>query len=70
MEKEERGVVEQLSNINEQLEIRNRRSKKIWQIVGIVFAVILAFNLLLVVLNFAAYSSYTSMDNVTIEKVQ
>lgn len=70
MEKEENRVVEQLSNINEQLVIRNRRTKRIWQIIGIVFAIVLGFNLLVAVLNFAAYNSYKTTENVTLEKVE
>ena len=38
-------VAEQLSRINEQLAIRNRRSRRIWKIVAIVLAVIVLINI-------------------------
>ena len=43
-------VVEQLARINEQLVIKNRRAHRIWKTIGIIFAVIVAVNVLLVVL--------------------
>ena len=38
-------VAEQLSRINEQLAIKNRRSRRIWKIVAIVLAVIVLINI-------------------------
>lgn len=49
-EQSENEIVEQLSRLNEQLAIKNRRARRIWRIVGIVLAAILLFNLLLVIL--------------------
>lgn len=40
-------VAEQLSRINEQLAIKNRRSRRIWKIVAIILAVIVLVNILL-----------------------
>lgn len=40
------AFAEQLSRINEQLAIRNRRSRRIWKIVAIVLAVIVLINIL------------------------
>lgn len=37
-------VAEQLSRINEQLAIKNRRSRRIWKIVAIILAVIVLVN--------------------------
>lgn len=42
-------LAEQLSRINEQLAIKNRRSRRVWKIVGIVLAVILLFNIMLII---------------------
>ena len=41
-------VAEQLSRINEQLAIKNRRSCRIWKIVAIILAVIVLVNLSLI----------------------
>lgn len=43
-------VAEQLARINEQLTIRNRRSRRIWKIIGITAIVIVVINILLAVL--------------------
>lgn len=45
-----REIAEQLSRINEQLVIRNRRARRIWQIVAGVLIAFTAVNLLLIVL--------------------
>lgn len=42
-------VAEQLSRINEQLAIKNRRSRRIWKIVAIVLAVIVLINIFIAV---------------------
>jgi putative transcriptional regulator len=42
-------VAEQLSRINEQLAIKNRRSHRIWKAVGIVLAAIVLINVFIVV---------------------
>ena len=53
-------VVEQLAKINEQLIIKNRRSKRIWKTVGIILIIIIVFQLLLLVLSYSAFESYTT----------
>lgn len=53
-------VTEQLARINEQLAIRNRRVRRIWKTVGIVLLVLLVFNILAIVVNFAAFESYST----------
>ena len=60
VEKNNNEVVEQLAKINEQLIIKNRRSKRIWKIVGIILITVVVFNILLIVL------SYSAFENVTI----
>lgn len=42
-------LAEQLSRINEQLAIKNQRSRRIWKITGIVLLVILLFNIMLII---------------------
>lgn len=42
-------VAEQLSRINEQLAIKNRRSRRIWKIVAIIFAIIVLVNIFIAV---------------------
>ena len=51
-------IAEQLSRINEQLVVKNNRSRKIWKTVGIILAIIIAGQLLLVALGITAYKSY------------
>ena len=42
-------VAEQLSRINEQLAIKNRRSRRIWKIVAIILAAIVLINIFIAV---------------------
>lgn len=42
-------VAEQLSRINEQLAIKNRRSRRIWKIVAIILAAIILINIFIAV---------------------
>ena len=51
-------LAEQLSRINEQLVVKNNRSRKIWKTIGIILAIIIAGQLLLVALGITAYKSY------------
>ena len=51
-------IAEQLSRINEQLVVKNNRSRKIWKTSGIILAIIIVGQLLLVALGFTAYKSY------------
>ena len=51
-------IAEQLSRINEQLVVKNNRSRKIWKAIGIILAIIIVGQLLLVALGFTAYKSY------------
>ena len=59
-------VAEQLAKISEQLAIKNRRSKRIWKIVGIVFLTILALNLLLAIFGMSAYTSFSTDGKTTV----
>ena len=51
-------IAEQLSRINEQLAVKNNRSRKIWKAVGIILAIIIAGQMLLVALGVTAFKSY------------
>lgn len=59
-------VAEQLAKISEQLAIKNRRSKRIWKIVGIVLLTILALNLLLAIFGMSAYRTFSTEDSTTV----
>lgn len=60
-----REVAEQLSRINEQLVIRNRRSSRIWKIVGSIVLGWILLHLIGAVLSIAAYSIYSVEDTQT-----
>lgn len=53
-------IAEQLSRINEQLVVKNNRTRKIWKTVGIIFAVFIVVQLLLTVLGIIAYDSFAA----------
>lgn len=61
------AVAEQLSRINEQLAVKNRRARRIWRVVaGILLAVIL-WNLLLLAVGLVSFQSFQSNPQVTVE---
>lgn len=51
-------VAEQLARINEQLAIKNRRAKRIWQCVAGVLVGLVVLTLVLVLLNAVAFGAY------------
>ena len=53
-------VAEQLSRINEQLAIKNRRSRRIWKIISIILAVIVLVNIFI-----AIFFSIPNLSNRT-----
>ena len=59
-------VAEQLSRINEQLAIRNRRARRIWKTVGVIFLVILAVQI--IVLSLGSVSSVTHHTDSQVEE--
>ena len=66
-------VVEQLARINEQLVIKNRRAHRIWKTIGIIFAVFVAVNVLLVVLAaflFGINTSSSSMEEESVVEIE
>lgn len=58
------ALAEQLARINEQLVIKNRRSKRVWKTIGIIAACAIIANVLFVGLmllfSYSAYESYES----------
>lgn len=54
-------IAEQLSRINEQLAIKNRRAKRIWTTVGVVLGLWLLIHAAGAVLSFAAYTKTTEL---------
>ena len=67
-------VAEQLSRINEQLAIKNRRSRRIWKIVAIILAAIILINIFIAVffsvptLNEGIQSSQPEITGRTIQR--
>ena len=61
------GTAEQLGRIAEQLAIKNRRARRIWKIAAGVLIAFVAVNLLLVLLNAAAFRSFTTEAEVAVE---
>ncbi len=46
------SIAEQLSRINEQLAVKNRRARRIWTIVGVAVAVFILFSAFIILINF------------------
>ena len=64
-EQDVNAVAEQLSRINEQLAIKNRRARRVWRTIGIVFLSLVLLNFLLVILGLAAFTHTGSGDGGT-----
>ena len=61
-------IAEQLAKISEQMAIKNRRSKKIWKIAGVIFLVIVLLNILLIIFNMSVSKNVsTDSSNTFIE---
>lgn len=69
-EKDNNEVVEQLARINEQLAIRNRRSRRIWKTIGIVLLVGFIINILLITASIVSFNArkMSSITEVIIEE--
>lgn len=65
-------VAEQLAKISEQLAIKNRRSKKIWRIIGIILLAIIILNIIWLAVGMISFNSYKYSENsiVTEENVE
>ena len=66
MEKTDNDVAEQLARINEQLAIKNRRSRRIWKTVGIVLLVVFVLNILIVFMGVYSYNSLKITDSIEV----
>lgn len=62
-------VAEQLSRINEQLAIKNRRSRRIWKVIGIILAAIVLVNIFIAVF-FSVPNVNDNNQSSIIEEVQ
>ena len=62
------AVAEQLSRINEQLAIKNRRARRIWKTVAIVFIAFITINVLLILLGVVSFHVFSS-DPLVISEV-
>lgn len=64
--------MQQLAKISEQLAIKNRRSKKIWRIIGIILLAIIIVNIIWVTVGMISFNSYNYSENsiVTEENVE
>jgi len=60
-ERNRNEIAEQLARINEQLAIRNRRSRRIWTVVGVVLGLWLLLHAAAMVLSYAAYDNITEL---------
>lgn len=59
VENNKSDIAEQLANINEQLAIKNRRSRKIWKIVGgVIIGIILFYAILLFLMTSVGVEQY------------
>ena len=65
-EKDRNEVAEQLSRINEQLAIKNRRAKRIWTIVGVILGLWILIHIIAFVLNYAAYNTLSTTTELTV----
>ncbi len=61
-------IAEQLSRINEQLIIKNKRSRRIWKIVGIALLSILVINIILAICGAIAFNSLTFSEETVVEE--
>ena len=61
-EKEPDDIAEQLARINEQLAVKNRRSRRIWRTVAAVLIALAVIYILLIALNVIAFESLKSTD--------
>lgn len=61
-------VAEQLSRINEQLVIKNRRTRRIWKAIGVVILVVIIVQMILAVLGAVAFDNLKFNSDVQVEE--
>lgn len=59
-------VAEQLSRINEQLAIKNRRTRRVLKVIGIVVAAAVLLQVLFAILSVVAFGAYSNNSSVTV----
>lgn len=59
-------IADQLSRINEQLAIKNRRSQRIWKTIGIIILTFIVINILIVILGTISFNSFKGDKTATI----
>ncbi|WP_409967780.1 helix-turn-helix transcriptional regulator [Bengtsoniella intestinalis] len=65
-ETEQNEISQQLARINEQLAIKNRRSRIIWKVIlGIIIAVVV-FNIFMIVISMVSFNNFNDSLNTTI----
>lgn len=62
-DKEQDDIASQLARINEQLAVKNRRSRRIWQIVAAILIAIVVINLLLVTAGVIVFDKLDAADS-------
>ena len=63
-QRDDRDLVEQLSRINEQLAVRNRRSRRVWRTIAIVLASLAGLILLVTVLGVTLFGARRDQGQV------
>ena len=63
-EQEITAVAEQLSRINEQLAIKNRRARRVWKTVAIVLIAFIVINIILMISGMVSLNGYKSEPGV------
>lgn len=61
-------IAEQLARINEQLAIKNRRSKRIWTIVGAVLGCWVLLHVMAAVVSFTLFGTNSTVTTITAEE--
>lgn len=61
-------VAEQLSRINEQLVIKNRRTRRIWKTIGVVILVVIIVQMILAVLGAVAFDNLKFNSDLQVEE--
>lgn len=62
-------IAEQLSRINEQLVVKNNRTRKIWKAIGIALAIFVAVQVILIALSITAFNSYEVNTETYVESI-
>lgn len=64
---EQNAISEQLSRINEQLAIKNRRSRLIWKVVLGIIVGMIVLNIIFVIVGIISFNSFKDVQNVEVQ---